>query len=122
MDDSELQQLNVEIAERVMGWTRDPKRRGPLSDWHEPKCKGKGRCAPNCGFELPSYSHKIASTMTIVEKMRDQGWSFACTWYKGKLPYASFCKGTAASSKNAEAETLPLAICKAALKAAEGMK
>jgi len=65
----------------------------------------------------PFYSRDIDRAMEVVEKMRSDGWSFACTLYEGKLPYASFCKGTAASSRNAEAETLPEAICRAALQA-----
>jgi len=60
-------------------------------------------------------SESIKAAMQVVEKMREQGWSFACTLYEGKLPYASFCKGTARSSRNADADTLPLAICRAAL-------
>jgi len=65
----------------------------------------------------PKYSKSIEAAMQVVEKMREQGWSFACTWYEGKLPYASFCKGTAKSSRNAEANSLPEAICRAALAA-----
>lgn len=68
---------------------------------------------------VPHYSTNISAAMKAVEKMRADGWSFACTLYEGKLPYASFCKGTAASSRNAEADSLPEAICKAALSAIE---
>lgn len=67
--------------------------------------------------DLWSPTTQIAVAMQVVEKMRDDGWSFACTLYEGKLPYASFCKRTAASSRNAEAPTLPEAICRAALAA-----
>lgn len=59
----------------------------------------------------------IVAAMAVVEKMLGENWSFACTLYKGKLPYASFCRMTAATSRNAEAESLSTAICLAALKA-----
>lgn len=68
-------------------------------------------------YKLPDFSGDIAAAMEVVEKMRVGGWSFACTLYEGKLPYASFCKLTAASSRNAEADSLPEAICRAALEA-----
>lgn len=68
------------------------------------------------------YRYDMNDAMEVVDKMREQGWSFACTLYEGKLPYASFCKGTAASSRNAEASTLPEAICLAALRAVESNK
>lgn len=64
---------------------------------------------------VPYFSTDIAAAMEVVEKLRTAGWSFACTLYEGKLPYASFCKLTAASSRNAEAKSLPEAICLAAL-------
>jgi hypothetical protein len=67
----------------------------------------------------PHYSESIEAAMQVVEKMREQGWSFACTLYEGKLPYASFCKGTVATSRNAEADSLPEAICRAALSAVD---
>lgn len=71
----------------------------------------------SCVSVVPFYSTDIRAVMKVVEKMRADGWSFACTLYEGELPYASFCKRTAVSSRNAEAKTLPEAICRAALKA-----
>ena len=109
--------LDAQVATKILGWYRDSARRGPLSDWHEPKCGGKGRCAPSCGFTLRAYSTEIAAAFVVVEKMRANGWSFACTLYEGELPYASFCRKTVATSRKAEASTLPEAICRAALKA-----
>ncbi|HTG95731.1 MAG TPA: hypothetical protein VL866_24230 [Pyrinomonadaceae bacterium] len=69
--------------------------------------------------DIPKFARSIEAAMRVVEKMREQGWSFACTLYEGKLPYASFCKGTVKSSRNAEAESLAEAICLAALAAIE---
>lgn len=70
-----------------------------------------------CVSVVPFFSSSIEVAMKVVEKMREMGWSFACTLYEGHLPYASFCKQTVASSRNAEAQTLTEAICRAALKA-----
>lgn len=103
--------LDALVAEQVMGWQRQP----GYNYW---------MTFPEGGtFELHKLianwhpSTSIADAMEVVEKMREQGWSFACTLYEAKLPYASFCKQTATSSRNAEASTLPEAICKAALAA-----
>ena len=121
-------ELDVEVAEKVMGITKifSP------SDY-----KGSEDCFV-CGEDIayiPSgksprthmidalairrFSSEIAAAMEVVEKLRADGWSFACTLYEGKLPYASFCKGTAKSSRNAEAGALSEAICRAALAAIE---
>lgn len=109
--------LDGDIARQVFGYYRDGMRPGPFTDWHEPDCGGPGLCRPECGFTIRSYSTDISAAMKVVEKLRAVGWSFACTLYEGKLPYASFCKQTAASSKNAEGQSLPEAICRAALQA-----
>jgi hypothetical protein len=105
--------------------TQEPVR---VIDAHEVACEFC-KTAPNgvygkfqgysdkCLRVVPFYSTNFSAAMEVVEKMREQGWSFACTLYEGKPPYASFCKRTVASSRNAEAESLPRAICEAALKA-----
>jgi hypothetical protein len=104
-------EIDAEVAEKVMGWQRQPdynywmsfppgetlKLHALIATWHP--------------------STDIAVAMDVVAKMCVDGWSFACTLYEGKLPYASFCRGTAKSSRNAEAESLPEAICRAALAA-----
>lgn len=125
----ELRELDAEIAEKVMGWTIVPEgerwRVSRTGEYANSWCVD----SPNLAeldddtddrlygrYAMPSYSSDISAAMSVVEKMRSQGWSFACTLYEGKLPYASFCKRTAASSRNAEAESLSEAICRAALK------
>lgn len=100
---------------RACGW--------PLGSFEDGGCTlescSQRPCPTIIADAPPRYSESIEAAIQVIKKMRAGGWSFACTLYEGKLPYASFCKGTAASSRNAEAETLPEAICLAALKAIE---
>lgn len=105
--------LDAVVAERVMGWRIDD----PEEDaWVKDANTLSGR---TFGAHVSEWSPStdIAAAMEVVEKMRADGWSFASTLYEGQLPYASFCKGTAKSSRNAQATTLPEAICRAALAA-----
>lgn len=97
-------ELDALVAEKVAGWDA-----GAMLRTGNPKVP--------TAYSLPHYSTDILFAFRVVEKMRGLGWSFACTLYEGKLPYASFCKLTVASSRNAEAESLPRAICEAALAA-----
>lgn len=101
------EELNQLIAEKVLG----------LHVQHSGALGGYwiGSSIKEGYQRLPAYSDNFADAMMVVEKMRERGWSFACTLYEGKLPYASFCRRTASSSRNAEAESLPRAICVAAL-------
>lgn len=118
-----LRKLDAEIAERVIGWTRYPKAMHPTDNR---TIEGILYCPPKMPWDsnalnvVPAYSTDIAAAMEVVEKLRADGWSFACTLYEGRLPYASFCKKTVASSRNAEAPTLPEAICRAALALVDG--
>lgn len=131
-------ELDAAIAERVMGrrvvwfdrldshdgeWSQS----GPLETKEECRFRPVAYWQNQEGQSLWevrkwSPSDSISAAMEVVEKMNADGWSFACTLYEGKLPYASFCKRTAASSRNAEAESLPVAICRAALLAVESVK
>lgn len=119
---SELRKLDARCIQEIMHWGRtraSEKSNGRFDKWQAPNGKLLSYW-PN-GFPETDYdgwfrpSTDIAAAMEIVEKLRGDGWSFACTLYEGKLPYASFCKGTAASSRHAEAESLTEAICLAAL-------
>lgn len=122
MSQTDLRELDKEIATMIeprREWPGDC--RGPLHDmastmgaWvHTHDYANNDVCV----IVPRGFSSDILLAMRVVEKLRSEGFSFACTIYQGHLPYASFCKGTAASSRNAEADTLPEAICRAALKA-----
>lgn len=60
-------------------------------------------------------STDIAAAWQVVEKMRTDGWSFACSCYHGEVSHASFCKKTAKSSRRSDCDPISLAICHAAL-------
>lgn len=116
-------ELDIEVAEKIMGheWRVINRRR---QNFHAPSGliviykEGKELNYTGHGkSNLLEFSSDISAAMEVVEKMRSDGWSFACTLYEGQLPYASFCKRTVASSRNAEADSLPEAICRAALAA-----
>ncbi|HEX7333434.1 MAG TPA: hypothetical protein VF290_18160 [Pyrinomonadaceae bacterium] len=106
-------ELDAAVAERVMGWQRQP----DYNYWMSFPAGETFKLHKLIATWHPSES--IEAAMDVVEKMRANGWSFACTMYDGKLPYASFCRSTVKSSRNAEAESLQEAICLAALKALE---
>lgn len=95
-----------------MGFTR--RRVKDEAEWLKALRTGFTHKKDGQDWSPPRYSESIEAAMLVVEKMRSNGWSFACTLYEGKLPYASFCKRTVASSRNAEADSLPEAICRAA--------
>lgn len=113
-----LRRLDAEIAQRVFGWTRYPEAMHPTDNR---TIEGVLYCPPKMPWDcsalnvVPHYSTDIADAMKTVVELCAKGFSFACTIYQGRLPYASFRKRTAASSRNAEAPTLPEAICRAAL-------
>lgn len=115
-------ELDAAVAERVMEWQRGRNSQTPgRVIWFNTNDDRLEVAIGDSGWiGCWRPSRDIAAAMEVVEKMRNDGWSFACTLYEGKLPYASFCKRTAASSRNAEASTLPEAICRAAL-AAKGI-
>ena len=69
---------------------------------------------------VPEFTTDIAAAFTVVEKMREDGWCFVdltsygdCTWR------ATFDTGSDSASASDVAPTLPLAICRAALRAKE---
>ena len=85
------------VAEKVMGW--DP------SEWHQ---------GQDCRRWKPS--NDIAHAWEVVEKIRDR---YAVSLHAGILPsgftpYAAMVKGI-----KSYADTAPLAICRAVLKAVE---
>jgi hypothetical protein len=92
-----------------------------MLEWKQMRYRRQGGIEPVETRCVPEYSESIEAAMQVVERMREQGWSFACTLYAGQFPYASFCKGTVATSRHAEADSLPVAICLAALAAVESL-
>jgi hypothetical protein len=107
------EEINERVAMEIMGEAR-------ICNHKKYTDETGAFCAQGCeNFIVPYYSTDMSTAMQVIEKMREARWSFACTLYEGRLPYASFCKLTAASSRNAESESLPRAICLAALAVVE---
>lgn len=104
-------ELDVLIAEKIMGW--------PADDWRR----------------IPSYSTSISDAWLVVEKMTERAFTgFAITVSRSEHfvgATAVFMPVTRAGSETelrygeqpvqARADTAPLAICKAALAAAGGV-
>jgi hypothetical protein len=109
-------ELNAAVAERVMGWRRKPNgmMHGRAQEVFVDDRDNTHSITCGCAEDF-NPSCTIEAAMQVAERMREQGWSFACTLYAGQFPYASFCKGTVVTSRNAEADSLPEAICRAAL-------
>jgi hypothetical protein len=126
-------EMNALIAEKVTGWK---------AIHAEYKCNGEyffrcdacggyghGNCYGNgdgaiqikCGeytvccdeAEMPAYSTDISAAWEVVEKMKADGWEFYFEWKDE--PWALFENDECLLDKYADADTVPLAICKAAL-------
>lgn len=118
-------ELDALIAEKVMGGkafpARQPTREGsygtreydltqePVFDWIPPS---------GILSELPEFSTDIAAAWLVVEKMRDNGHLANIGHGQGDLParrifFADFISRRKRTHESAE--TLPLAICRAAL-------
>lgn len=100
-------ELDALVAEKVMGWTNILDRMG---------------VPPNHGpwsHRVPSYSTDLGAAWTVVEKLIATGHIIELsnrrsgTWKIGTWQFQTFGK----LSVGADADTAPLAICRAALKA-----
>jgi hypothetical protein len=101
-------ELDALIAERVLGYPG-----AAIGGWDNPRTLPDGRILPN--LTPRPYSTEIRWAWVVVEKLRDLGFSLRwrahnCRWY------AYFVWG-ADDAADADADTAPLAICRAALKA-----
>lgn len=119
-------EMDVLIAEKVMGW----RRHNAHGDWWE---TSDGRCfvVKNSGFsaqydpmpELPAFSTDVADAWNVIEEMKS-------TWGKFMLSYGPYLVGVENKLKDGwqlapewgnsvcgYGETAPLAICRAAIKA-----
>lgn len=121
-------ELDALVAEKVMGavWTPTPSDMVFDEDyWLE--IPGKpgvfayryrdGRVKPKAG--CPPYSTDMASAWEVVEKMEQRGHGFALADSQGPPWEATFDNLSSMLSYIETADTAPLAICLAALKAVE---
>lgn len=106
-------ELDALVAEHVMGW---------LDIWfcpHTPHCfHGRKSAHHNdTNYQVPKYSSDIAAAWEVVEHLRRQLSGFVLCDSCGGEPWtAGFVDGPDGS----EAETVSLAICRAALNACWG--
>jgi Phage ABA sandwich domain len=118
--------LDALVAERVMGWTDirndhyvllDPAGvwmgRAPQSQpWDSPQDKDRGISL------VPHYSTDIAAAWLLVECLRDEGWLLSITPDEPGGGWAVQYKPKERNLHGWErADTVPLAICRAALAA-----
>lgn len=109
-------ELDALVATKVLGYTYDPE------SWVE-----WGITSPDGNREgelfLRAYSTDIAAALEVVEKMRGDNWRFGCSsrefgtgdnWWAW-LENPPHWESSDTKSATAEADTLPLAICRAAL-------
>ena len=126
MENKDIDKL---IAEKVMGWERiegekaisEFENQPQKNDWFHRKCiwikDGQRMACEECGT-LPQYTDSISDAWQVVEKMIEKGFDFGIDYDEGWI--ADF--GLPPDYKQggqADENTAPLAICKAALKSCE---
>lgn len=124
MTDVAGRELDVLIAEKVMGWTWYKTGRGArmlCEPHHGQLADGSEPIANLATFSVPLYSSDIAAAWSIVEKMQELGWTFAIELFEDNGNYSAYFKNTQNRDRYVgNADTAPLAICLAALKALGG--
>lgn len=94
----------------------------PLSSYPSPYHK-QGSCparsCSRCESACPHYSTDIAAAWLVVEKMREGRWKHFRIeyWVDSWAVLQDYIPGVAAWGQSTRADTAPLAICRAALKA-----
>lgn len=119
-------ELDIAIAERVMGydWWRSKvsgKRclfpEGRQYPWFIYRATGDEQLTADYDHQVPPYSTSIEAAMEVVEKLRTEHWCVTLMnqFSKGPQWYVSF--ETVEGETYATCDSLPEAICLAALKA-----
>lgn len=135
------EEINNEIAEKVMGWqfylevrgeyTHVVIRKNGREPW-EGRCdseKHKHRYKKICAHEIDSHNHcvnerlcfasDIAEAWQVVDKMRENGYDFEPVWLNGRPFMASFSKFDVVNvewlTSKCKDKSAPMAICLAAL-------
>ena len=114
-------ELDALVAEKVMGWTRGLRYGNGNGEWIEP---GRENDAHKRTWDTtPCFSTDIAAAWQVVERMEADGWGHKHLFHSPGAEdpgyYWTFMKPGKGirSMSESHAETLPLAICLAALKA-----
>lgn len=119
MNYNELRELDAEVAEQVMGWTRHVEKPDRTDNR---QIDGVLYCPPDYPKTLlgglnvvPHYSTKTANAMSVVEQLRTEGYYFTCGDRHGNPWWAEFANEDYTIGGQGSAEKLELAICHAAL-------
>jgi hypothetical protein len=108
--------LDCLIAERVIGWRHTCGAECPA-----PKCWGwvdPDGVDMLRGDDVPAYSTDIAAAWEVISEMQRRGWSFILDdMCSGKTYQCHFERERTEVYNVTDIETVPLAICLAALKA-----
>jgi hypothetical protein len=113
--------LDIIIAERLMGWQRETEQAKirRLSQYITPDSQGRWWRTPEGGWDInpPLYSSNLVAAFRVVEMMVSRGQAFFLM-QNGTLNKVAF--GDPASAPDfVVGETMMMAICKAALAAIE---
>lgn len=132
--------IDREVAEKVMGWPKaeyitDEMRRKdmPIYGWRnchlkhelESECEHQWYCGKETYYPAPRYASDPAAMMQVIEKMRDNGWTVSMTVYPAGSKFLVIVTAQHPSKSSLDlickdADTLPRAVCLAALKALGG--
>lgn len=107
-------EMDILVAEKVMGWTRKYVGEFGNQIWDSPS---QGAYLEDA---IPNYSTDIASAWEVVEKMKEEGFQFVIgtseLFGKPVRYFVEFKKeGTAFSHNRVYTDTVPLAVCRAAM-------
>lgn len=106
-------EINAEIAFKVMGWTMGKRSDGVAVFWPPDTSRGEWKY----GISIPKYSTDISYAFEVVEKMRDEPESWECLMVSQILKWNVTFETSIHMYQSGWEESLPRAICLAALKA-----
>lgn len=125
-------EMDARVVNEVMGGSVENPDAGSIdaSIWYY-NCINDSICGTPYYFDrMGKYYHtwhpfkpstSIAAAWTVVEKMRERGWGF-CLEYDNKELFVIFHTRSTLDNAVTDCDSMPLAICKAALMAMEREK
>jgi hypothetical protein len=108
--------LNFAIAERVMGWTRGRRYGNGNGEWIVP---GRDDKAPLYWSQTPRFSECIEAAMQVIEKMRESELFIVMMNLEGWNVHFVTVNAQRNRTLQFHSDSLPEAICRAALAAIE---
>jgi hypothetical protein len=112
-------ELDAVVAEKVMGWKKVGYSAGG-GGFATPDNKRWVFKIPRYGVtqDIPEFSTRIAAAWTVVEKLQEMGFNFAIASIRPN-PWVASISEENLKWGSSEAETVPMAICLAALEAVD---